>query len=85
MRFTQKHQNLIVFLIIGAALAYSVGLTLWIRSLYSIFSTIVLCTVLGLIGGAMFGNHLDKIEQEKYFNQKQRSLSNDTQSNRGRR
>ncbi len=65
MKFAQKHQNLIVFLIIGAAWACSISLTLWLKFPFNLQYATYISLGLGAISGAILGNHLDKKQQKE--------------------
>ncbi len=65
MRFTQKHQNSIVLLIIGATLACSISLTLWLKFPFNLYHATYISLGLGAVSGAILGNYFDKKQQKE--------------------
>ena len=61
MRFTQKHQNSIVLLIIGA----SICLTLWLKFPFNLQHATYISLGLGAVSGAILGNYFDKKQQKE--------------------
>ena len=65
VRFTQKHQNSIVLLIIGATLACSICLTLWLKFPFNLQHATYISLGLGAVPGAILGNYFDKKQQKE--------------------
>lgn len=66
MRFTKKHQNAIVLLIIGATLACSISLTLWLKFPFNLYHATYISLGIGAVSGAILGNYLDKKQQKEH-------------------